>query len=262
MRQATLTLSPPDAWLLACMQGYGIDANDRSGSLGVEKNSCAMPTCRPASTMQRSKFNHGNASPLDVGTLEGHLWNTKFWEAQAQKRDFTGKHVGAWRRVSLLGSRCSMSNAPRMQDTSWLDTYLSEIPHVVYQIDEPNNTVGAQHATIANKGDSVSLLRCTSAVQADDTLHWQAEMVKHLLHTSGEIGAHADFRSFASIPPPPSCISPRGPMDLLVLLYSRSMLTAFLFRSKVCIWHVKDMCRCFVHLATISFKDWIEKLRK
>lgn len=40
-----------------------------------------------------------------------------------------------------------------MQDTSWLDTYLSDIPHVVYQIDEPNKTHGAQHATIANKGN-------------------------------------------------------------------------------------------------------------
>ena len=34
-----------------------------------------------------------------------------------------------------------------------LDTYLSEIPHVVYQIDEPNKTRGAEHATIANKGN-------------------------------------------------------------------------------------------------------------
>ena len=40
-----------------------------------------------------------------------------------------------------------------LQDTSWLDSYLSEIPHIVYQVDEPNKTVGAQHATIANKGN-------------------------------------------------------------------------------------------------------------
>ena len=40
-----------------------------------------------------------------------------------------------------------------LQDTSWLDTYLSDIPHVVYQVDERNKTVGAQHATIANKGN-------------------------------------------------------------------------------------------------------------
>ena len=39
-----------------------------------------------------------------------------------------------------------------MQDTSWLDVYMSEIPHIVYQVDAPNVTVGAQHATIANKG--------------------------------------------------------------------------------------------------------------
>ena len=41
----------------------------------------------------------------------------------------------------------------RLQDTSWLDIYLSHIPHVVYQVDDPENTVGAQHATLANKGN-------------------------------------------------------------------------------------------------------------
>ena len=30
---------------------------------------------------------------------------------------------------------------------------MSDIPHVVYQIDEPNKTAGAQHATLANKGN-------------------------------------------------------------------------------------------------------------
>jgi hypothetical protein len=40
-----------------------------------------------------------------------------------------------------------------LQDTSWLDTYLSDIPHVVYQVDDPEKTVGAQHATLANKGN-------------------------------------------------------------------------------------------------------------
>lgn len=39
------------------------------------------------------------------------------------------------------------------QDTSWLDVYLSDIPHVVYQVDEPEHTAGAQHATVANKGN-------------------------------------------------------------------------------------------------------------
>lgn len=40
-----------------------------------------------------------------------------------------------------------------MQDVSWLDVYLSDIPHLIYQVDSPNNTVGAQHATLANKGN-------------------------------------------------------------------------------------------------------------
>lgn len=40
-----------------------------------------------------------------------------------------------------------------MQDTSWLDVYLADIPHVVYQVDDPENTPGAQHATLLNKGN-------------------------------------------------------------------------------------------------------------
>ena len=40
-----------------------------------------------------------------------------------------------------------------LQDTSWLDSYVSEIPHVVYQIDNPDETKGAQHATVADKGN-------------------------------------------------------------------------------------------------------------
>ena len=40
-----------------------------------------------------------------------------------------------------------------MQDTSWLDVYLSDIPHVVYQVDDPEDTIGAQHITLANKGN-------------------------------------------------------------------------------------------------------------
>ena len=39
-----------------------------------------------------------------------------------------------------------------MQDTSWLDIYLSEIPHVIYQVDAANMTAGAQHATVSEKG--------------------------------------------------------------------------------------------------------------
>ena len=39
-----------------------------------------------------------------------------------------------------------------MQDTSWLDVYLSDIPHVVYQVAEPDVTEGAQHATLGDKG--------------------------------------------------------------------------------------------------------------
>jgi hypothetical protein len=38
------------------------------------------------------------------------------------------------------------------QDTSWLDTHLSEIPHVVYHNADPIHTAGAQHATLLNKG--------------------------------------------------------------------------------------------------------------
>lgn len=30
---------------------------------------------------------------------------------------------------------------------------MSDIPHVVYQIDDANKTAGAQHATLANKGN-------------------------------------------------------------------------------------------------------------
>ena len=40
-----------------------------------------------------------------------------------------------------------------MQDTSWLDVYLSDIPHVVYQVGDPSASIGAQHATLANKGN-------------------------------------------------------------------------------------------------------------
>ena len=40
-----------------------------------------------------------------------------------------------------------------VQDTTWLDLYLSHIPHVIYQVDDPENTIGAQHSTLANKGN-------------------------------------------------------------------------------------------------------------
>lgn len=39
------------------------------------------------------------------------------------------------------------------QDTSWLDIYLSEIPHVVYQVDDWDKTAGAEHRTLVNKGN-------------------------------------------------------------------------------------------------------------
>ena len=39
-----------------------------------------------------------------------------------------------------------------LQDTSWLDTYIKEIPHIVYQIDDPEDTQTAQTATLANRG--------------------------------------------------------------------------------------------------------------
>ena len=35
---------------------------------------------------------------------------------------------------------------------AWLDVYLSHIPHIVYQIDDPLDIPGAQHATLADKG--------------------------------------------------------------------------------------------------------------
>ncbi|KAK9808172.1 hypothetical protein WJX73_005073 [Symbiochloris irregularis] len=41
----------------------------------------------------------------------------------------------------------------QMQDTSWLDVYLSDVPHVIYQVDDPDKTEGAQHATLSNKGN-------------------------------------------------------------------------------------------------------------
>lgn len=40
-----------------------------------------------------------------------------------------------------------------MQDTSWLDVYLSEIPHVVYQVDDWDKTTGAEHRSLVNKGN-------------------------------------------------------------------------------------------------------------
>lgn len=40
-----------------------------------------------------------------------------------------------------------------MQDTSWLDVYLSDIPHIVYQVDDLAFTMGAQHRTVMNKGN-------------------------------------------------------------------------------------------------------------
>lgn len=40
-----------------------------------------------------------------------------------------------------------------VQDTSWLDIYLSEIPHVVYQVDDWDKTEGAEHRTLVNKGN-------------------------------------------------------------------------------------------------------------
>ena len=40
-----------------------------------------------------------------------------------------------------------------MQDTAWLDIYLSEIPHVVYQVDDWDKTEGAEHRTLVNKGN-------------------------------------------------------------------------------------------------------------
>ena len=43
-----------------------------------------------------------------------------------------------------------------MQDTAWLDVYLSEIPHVVYQVDDQDKTVSAQHRTMTNKGNEAS----------------------------------------------------------------------------------------------------------
>ncbi|CAK0786391.1 hypothetical protein CVIRNUC_009604 [Coccomyxa viridis] len=39
------------------------------------------------------------------------------------------------------------------EDTSWLDIYLSEIPHVVYQVDDWDKTEGAEHRTLVNKGN-------------------------------------------------------------------------------------------------------------
>eukprot|EP00884_Botryococcus_braunii_P021084 jgi/Botrbrau1/765/Bobra.0181s0022.2 len=43
--------------------------------------------------------------------------------------------------------------ARHTEDTSWLDVYLSDIPHIVYQIDDPALTKGALHRTVKNKGN-------------------------------------------------------------------------------------------------------------
>ena len=60
-------------------------------------------------------------------------------------------------------------NAVAVQDTSWLDTYLSHIPHIVYQVDEAEFTIGAQHATKANKGNEASAyLQVCSLVSLHD----------------------------------------------------------------------------------------------
>ena len=54
-----------------------------------------------------------------------------------------------------------------MQDTSWLDVYLSDVPHVVYQVADPNVTQGAQHATLAGKGrEAMGYLQVCSCSKA------------------------------------------------------------------------------------------------
>jgi hypothetical protein len=40
-----------------------------------------------------------------------------------------------------------------MQDTSWLDVYLNEYPHIIYEEDRFEDSQGAQYLTIANKGN-------------------------------------------------------------------------------------------------------------
>ena len=54
----------------------------------------------------------------------------------------------------LSEERCQLTDkCAALQDTSWLDMYLSDVPHIVYQVDDPKKTKGAQHATLANKGN-------------------------------------------------------------------------------------------------------------
>lgn len=55
-------------------------------------------------------------------------------------------------RLALTASG-TLQLAVCVQDTAWLDIYLSEIPHVVYQVDDWDKTEGAQHRTLVNKGN-------------------------------------------------------------------------------------------------------------
>ena len=59
----------------------------------------------------------------------------------------------AFQQASTITQHHAYEDVWCAQDTSWLDTYLSHIPHVVYQVDDPEKTVGAQHATLKNKGN-------------------------------------------------------------------------------------------------------------
>jgi Protein of unknown function (DUF3431) len=40
-----------------------------------------------------------------------------------------------------------------LQDTSWLDVYLSEIPHIIYEEERLDDSPAALYTTIANKGN-------------------------------------------------------------------------------------------------------------
>lgn len=59
--------------------------------------------------------------------------------------------------VSLGGKgkytgQCDISACLGGQDTSWLDRHLGDIPHVIYQIDAPDNVAGARHRVPQFKG--------------------------------------------------------------------------------------------------------------
>ncbi|CAL8463939.1 g3474 [Coccomyxa elongata] len=97
-------------------------------------------------------------SPLALGNLTGDASATTDRLIVAVRHSEDPHHLEAYwsgkvhrfyrRDLHTLDIREGM-----MEDTSWLDIYLSEIPHVVYQVDDWDKTEGAEHRTLVNKGN-------------------------------------------------------------------------------------------------------------